>query len=272
MLLLHAAGIAAVTIALLLGAWQYDAWQAGRDLAARDLAGQPALPLDDVLGPDDAFPNDRIGQPVDLAGFWLPESTLEIDGRTLEGVAGRWAVTPVAVCDEGALRRGVGDPGRPRLRRRRRPRPTGTDRAGRADRLAAAGRGVRTARPGPDRRRAAGAEDRQRRAARRHRPLRRLRHHRVAGQRHRGARRGDPRGTPARRTPRPRCATCSTPASGSCSVGSRCSCGGVGPATSSPGGDSGGARRADADPDAGRRHGTTHRATPSGQRRAQTLR
>ncbi len=102
MLLLHATGIAAVTIALLLGAWQYDAWQAGRDLAARDLADQPALPLDDVLGADDAFPNDRIGQPVDLTGSWLPGSTLEIDGRTLEGVAGRWSVTPVAVCDEGA--------------------------------------------------------------------------------------------------------------------------------------------------------------------------
>ena len=53
MLLLHALGLAAVTVALLLASWQYDAWRAGREIAARDLADASPVPLDDVLGPDD---------------------------------------------------------------------------------------------------------------------------------------------------------------------------------------------------------------------------
>ncbi len=107
MLVLHAAGVAAVTIALLLSAWQYGAWQSGRDLAARDLADQPALPLHEVLGADDAFPNDRVGQPVHVAGTWLPAGTVEVSGRRLDGSPGRWVVTPVAVCDDGEC---AGDP------------------------------------------------------------------------------------------------------------------------------------------------------------------
>jgi len=101
MLLLHATGVAAVTIALLLSLWQYDAWQAGRDLAARDLADSPPVPLARVLGPDDPYPGDQIGRPVTLTGSWLPGSTVEVSDRTLAGQAGRWVVTPVSVCDTG---------------------------------------------------------------------------------------------------------------------------------------------------------------------------
>jgi cytochrome oxidase assembly protein ShyY1 len=98
MLLLHASGIAAVTIAVLLAGWQYDAWQAGRTLAARDLAGARPAPLADILGPDDAYPGDQVGRPVRLSGQWLPESTVEVSDRVLDGRDGRWVVTPVAVC------------------------------------------------------------------------------------------------------------------------------------------------------------------------------
>jgi surfeit locus 1 family protein len=98
MLLLHATGIAAVTIAVLLALWQYDAWQAGRALAARDLAGGQPAPLGDILGPDDAYPGDQVGRPVRLSGQWLPDSTVEVSDRALDGRDGRWVVTPVAVC------------------------------------------------------------------------------------------------------------------------------------------------------------------------------
>ena len=98
MLALHATGIAAVTVAVLLGVWQYGAWQAGRELAARDLADAAPLALDRVLGPDDPYPGDKVGQPVELSGQWLPDSTVEVTGKTLDGRAGRWVVTPVAVC------------------------------------------------------------------------------------------------------------------------------------------------------------------------------
>ena len=103
MLALHFLGVVAVTVAVLLGVWQYDAWQAGRELAARDLAQADPMPLDRALGPDDPFAGDRVGQPVDLQGRWLPESTVEVLDKTLDGRDGRWVVTPVAVCaDEAA--------------------------------------------------------------------------------------------------------------------------------------------------------------------------
>ena len=101
MLLLHATGVAAVTIAVLLSLWQYDAWQTGRDLAARDLADVRPVALDGVLGPDDAYPGDQVGRPVRFTGQWLPDSTLTVADRALDGRDGRWVVTPVAVCGGG---------------------------------------------------------------------------------------------------------------------------------------------------------------------------
>jgi cytochrome oxidase assembly protein ShyY1 len=102
MLALHVLGVVAVTAAVLLGLWQYDAWQAGRALAARDLADAPAVALDSVLGPDDPYPGDKVGQPVELTGRWLPDSTVEVLGKSLDGRSGRWLVTPVAICEAGA--------------------------------------------------------------------------------------------------------------------------------------------------------------------------
>lgn len=98
MLALHVVGVAAVTVAVLLGLWQYDAWQTGRELAARDLGQADPMPLDRALGPDDPFAGDRVGQPVELEGEWLPESTVEVTDKVLHGRDGRWVVTPVAVC------------------------------------------------------------------------------------------------------------------------------------------------------------------------------
>ena len=97
-LLLHVLGVVATTAAVLLGLWQLDAWQAGRAAEARDLAGETPRPLADVLTADDPFPAADVGRPVTLTGTWLPDSTLLVDDRDLAGRAGRWVVTPVAVC------------------------------------------------------------------------------------------------------------------------------------------------------------------------------
>lgn len=98
-LLLHALGVAATTAAVLLGLWQLDAWQAGRAAEARDLAGEQPRPLAQVLDADDPFPGGDVGRPVTLAGTWIPDSTLLVADRDLEGRTGLWVVTPVAVCD-----------------------------------------------------------------------------------------------------------------------------------------------------------------------------
>ena len=102
MLGLHLLGAVAVTVAVLLGLWQYDAWQAGRELKARDLAGAGALPLDEVMTADATFPADQVGRPVSFSGAWVPRSTVLVSDRELDGRTGWWVVTPVAVCPAGS--------------------------------------------------------------------------------------------------------------------------------------------------------------------------
>ena len=102
MLGLHLMAVVAVTAAVLLGLWQYDAWRTGRDLEARDLANADALPLDDVMTSDATFPADQVGRPVSFSGTWVPESTVLVSDRNLDGRSGWWVVTPVAVCSADA--------------------------------------------------------------------------------------------------------------------------------------------------------------------------
>ncbi len=99
---LHLLGAAATTVAVLLGLWQLDTWGAQREQAARDLTSLPPVALDDVLDADGPFPSAGVGRPVELAGEWVPEATFYVAERELEGRDGVWAVTPVAVCEEGA--------------------------------------------------------------------------------------------------------------------------------------------------------------------------
>lgn len=93
----HLLALACVAAAVALGYWQYDAWHAKRDAAARDLSQIPALPLTQVMGPDDPFPGKYVGQPVALRGTWEPDGTILISGRERNGVDGYWVVTPLEV-------------------------------------------------------------------------------------------------------------------------------------------------------------------------------
>jgi cytochrome oxidase assembly protein ShyY1 len=99
--------VALVAAAVWLGTWQWDAWQARRDAEARDLTRGEPVALADVLGPDDPFPGDRIGQPVVLEGTWRDDATVFV-----ERPSGYWVVTPMTVGPgEAALPvvRGVAD-------------------------------------------------------------------------------------------------------------------------------------------------------------------
>ncbi|MDO9458230.1 SURF1 family protein [Nocardioides sp.] len=95
----HLLAIVAVGIAVGLGVWQYDAWQERRAAEAVDLTQRDPVPLTDVLGPDDPFPGDQVGQPVELSGTWLPGSTVLVSDRFRDGERGFWVVTPVEVAD-----------------------------------------------------------------------------------------------------------------------------------------------------------------------------
>lgn len=105
LLLGHALALVLAGSAALLGVWQLDAWQARRADEARDLTNAVPVPLADVMGNDDPFPGRSVGQPVELAGTWLPEATVFVSGREHEGADGYWMVTPLAIggADQPAL-------------------------------------------------------------------------------------------------------------------------------------------------------------------------
>ena len=113
---MHLLALVLVAVAGWLGAWQYGAWDARRAAEAADLTRLDPVPLDSVIGPDDPFPGDKVGQPVILNGTWLPEATLYVSGREHDGRAGYWVVTPLAVTGSAdpalpVVRGWVGDPG-----------------------------------------------------------------------------------------------------------------------------------------------------------------
>ena len=97
----HLLALVLVGVAVALGLWQYGAWQAHRDDKAADLTGATPVPLTDVMGPDDPFPGDKVGQPVTVSGTWVPEGTVYISGRERDGQDGYWVVTPLAVGGRG---------------------------------------------------------------------------------------------------------------------------------------------------------------------------
>ena len=105
----HLLALVLVGAAGWLGVWQYDAWQLRRAAEATDLTQLEPLPLTSVMGPDDPFPGNRVGQPVILAGTWVPSGTVFVSGREQDGVEGYWVVTPLATP-------GSGDPAIPVVR------------------------------------------------------------------------------------------------------------------------------------------------------------
>jgi cytochrome oxidase assembly protein ShyY1 len=86
-----------VAAAVWLGSWQYDAWSSRRAAEAVDLTHADPRPLQDVIGPDDPFPGDEVGQPVLVAGTWVPSGTVYVENREHGGEDGVWVVTPVEV-------------------------------------------------------------------------------------------------------------------------------------------------------------------------------
>lgn len=102
MVLLHVAAVVAVGATVLLGLWQFQAWEYSRVDRAAVLADQPPLPIDEVLGPDEPYLNDAVGQPVRVRGVWVPQSTVYVGQRPAgAGASGYWQLASVAVCPDG---------------------------------------------------------------------------------------------------------------------------------------------------------------------------
>lgn len=99
----HLLVLLALTAAGGLGLWQLGVWRDHRDAEAIDLTHRSPVALRDVLGPNDPFPGDRVGQPVRLRGSWLSGSSVFVSGREHDGRSGYWVVTPLALDDGAAV-------------------------------------------------------------------------------------------------------------------------------------------------------------------------
>ena len=93
--LTHLLMVVAVVACVLLGRWQLGVWHDHRSDDAAQVTHEPAVPLDQVLGPDAAFPAAGMGRPVVVAGRWDPAHTVYVADRERNGRTGVWAVTPV---------------------------------------------------------------------------------------------------------------------------------------------------------------------------------
>jgi surfeit locus 1 family protein len=98
----HLLALVCVASAGLLGYWQYDAWGERRAAERVDKTQLDPVPLAEVMGPDDPFPAEDVGQPVRVRGTWLPESTVFVSGREHDGTDGYWVVTPLTSGDADA--------------------------------------------------------------------------------------------------------------------------------------------------------------------------
>jgi cytochrome oxidase assembly protein ShyY1 len=99
----HLLVLAAVVVCALLGRWQLDVWQDHRSDSASAVTREDPVPLDEVLGPDTAFPASGVGRPVLVEGRWDPEHTVYVADRPRDGRTGVWAVTPVVMGSGSAI-------------------------------------------------------------------------------------------------------------------------------------------------------------------------
>jgi cytochrome oxidase assembly protein ShyY1 len=104
--MLHAAAVVALVACVLLGRWQYHAWELHRENEAAALADERPVALDEVLGPDDPYRNDAVGQPVRVGGTWVPGSTAYVANRPADrgqdARTGYWQIALLAACPEGS--------------------------------------------------------------------------------------------------------------------------------------------------------------------------
>lgn len=104
-LLSHLLVVLLIVVMVNLGFWQLrrlDERRERNDLI-RDRQDQPAVPVADLLAPDDGA--DAVSEarfrPVTATGTYDDEATVAVRNRTQDGVPGGWLVTPV-VLDDGS--------------------------------------------------------------------------------------------------------------------------------------------------------------------------
>jgi surfeit locus 1 family protein len=91
----HLLMLVALAACILLGRWQLGVWHGHRVDDAASVTRDDPVALDQVLGPDAAFPAAGVGRPVVVQGRWDPAHTVYVADQQLHGRTGVWVVTPV---------------------------------------------------------------------------------------------------------------------------------------------------------------------------------
>jgi cytochrome oxidase assembly protein ShyY1 len=104
MLALHLLAVSAISGMVLAGWWQMDAYGSARNDAAAENASAPAVPLEQVMGPDDPFPDTALAAPVEVCGSYADAGQqFLVAGRENDGRDGFWVVTPLLVSADSAV-------------------------------------------------------------------------------------------------------------------------------------------------------------------------
>jgi len=91
---LLALAVALIAAMVVLGRWQFGVYDDSQRADALAMMERDPIPLDDVLGPDDAFPADSVGRPVVVSGRYDVPGQLYV--RDLAGSDDEYAVaTPL---------------------------------------------------------------------------------------------------------------------------------------------------------------------------------
>lgn len=95
---LHLLAVAAVVLTVVMGLWQLGVYDAQRHDEQVEQSAAGAVPLDDVLGSDEAFTGDANHRLVSVAGTFAPaDRQVWVSGRDLDGRDGYWLVAPFLV-------------------------------------------------------------------------------------------------------------------------------------------------------------------------------
>lgn len=102
-LALLALALAFVALFVGLGFWQYGvAKQDAREQVLQQGPAQPVAPLNEVIAPHEAFPDDGSLRRVSVTGTYDAPKQFLVPDRRLEGRAGFWVLTPLVVDGTGA--------------------------------------------------------------------------------------------------------------------------------------------------------------------------
>jgi surfeit locus 1 family protein len=85
-----------------LGFWQFSVYDDQQHADAQAALIKPVIPLDSLLGPDDAFPSNGVGRPVRVSGTYLAHDQIYV--QHLSGSSLRYAVvTPLLTAGGSAV-------------------------------------------------------------------------------------------------------------------------------------------------------------------------